>query len=142
MRQNIVKYLSGIMVSLASILVCFAALDFIWFSLIAGDWYKSEMQSLMRVDVIIWPWVAFYVLYSGVLFVLAVVANRDKPIHYAGIDGAFLGLASYGAYNLTNYSIIEGFSLRIMLIDWTWGIVLTSVCAMAGWIGFQKVRKD
>jgi uncharacterized membrane protein len=70
------------------------------------------------------------------------VANRDKPLHYAGIDGALLGLASYGAYNLTNYSILEGFTLFIMLIDWAWGVFLTGVSAMAGWLGFQALRKD
>ena len=76
-------------------------------------------------------------MYGCVVFVLAVVANRDKSLFYAAIDGGLLGLASYGAYNLTAYSIIEGFTLKIMLIDWLWGTALTSVSAMAGWLGFH-----
>ncbi len=140
MRDNIIKFLSSICVSMLAIFLCFAVLDLIWFTFISGDWYQQEMQGLMRTEFIIWPWLAFYFLYGGVTFVLAVVANRDKPIYYAGIDGALLGLASYGAYNLTSYSILEGFSLFIMAIDWSWGTFLTSVCAMAGWAGFQKVR--
>ena len=142
MRDNIVRFLSSIVVSMIAILLCFGLLDLIWFSAISGDWYQQEMQKLMRTDFIVWPWLVFYFLYGGVTFVLAVVANRDKPFYYAGIDGALLGLASYGAYNLTNYSIIEGFSLFIMMIDWAWGIFLTSVSAMAGWVGFQKMRTD
>lgn len=122
MRDNIVRFLSSIVVSMIAILLCFGLLDLIWFSVISGDWYQQEMQKLMRADFIVWPWLVFYFLYGGVTFVLAVVANRDKPIYYAGIDGALLGLASYGAYNLTNYSIIEGFSLFIMMIDWSWEI--------------------
>nr|WP_321825214.1 DUF2177 family protein [Alteromonas macleodii] len=74
-------------------------------------------------------------------FVLAVVANRDKSLLYAGIDGALSrGWPVYGAYNLTAYSIIEGFTLFIMLIDWAWGTCLTSASAMAGWLGFQLVK--
>lgn len=142
MRDNIARFLSSIVVSMIAILLCFGLLDLIWFSAISGDWYQQEMQKLMRTDFIVWPWLVFYFLYGGVTFVLAVVANRDKPFYYAGIDGALLGLASYGAYNLTNYSIIEGFSLFIMMIDWAWGIFLTSVSAMAGWVGFQKMRTD
>ena len=80
-------------------------------------------------------------MYGFVVFVLAVVANRDKSLLYAGIDGALLGLASYGAYNLTAYSIIDGFTLFIMLIDWAWGTFLTSASAIAGWLGFKAALR-
>ena len=142
MKAKIIQYMSSISISLIAILLCFGVLDLIWFSLIAGDWYQTEMRGLLRDDFIVWPWVAFYLIYGGVTFVLAVVANRDTSMLYAGIDGALLGLASYGAYNLTNYSIVEGFSLFITIVDWLWGISLTSICAMAGWIGFQAMRND
>jgi uncharacterized membrane protein len=142
MRSKIIQFLSSICASMLAILLCFGLLDFIWFSFISGDWYKSEMSGLLRENFIPWPWLIFYVMYGCVTFVLAVVANRDKPFYYAGIDGALLGLASYGAYNLTNFSIIEGFTMFIMFVDWTWGIFLTSASAMSGWIAFQLMRKD
>ncbi|WP_026377529.1 DUF2177 family protein [Aestuariibacter salexigens] len=141
MLANIKRFAVNIIASLAAIFLCFAVLDFIWLGMIASDWYQTEMAGLLREQFIAWPWLVFYLLYGGVVFVLAVVANRDKPLYYAGIDGALLGLASYGAYNLTNYSIIEGFSLFIMAIDWMWGIFLTSVSAMCGWLGFQAASK-
>lgn len=142
MLQNIIRYVSSIGVSLLAILVCFALLDGIWLGWLAADFYRSEMQGLLRAQFVTWPWVVFYLLYSGVVFVLAVVANRDKSGLYAAIDGALLGLASYGAYNLTNYSILEGFTFAIMLTDWAWGVFLTSMCALAGWKGFQLMRHD
>ena len=76
-------------------------------------------------------------------FILVGFCSRplNRSLHYAGIDGALLGLASYGAYNLTNYSIVEGFTLFITVVDWAWGTFLTSASAMAGWVGFQKARK-
>ncbi len=133
--------MQSILGALIAIFVCFAVLDFLWLGVIAGSWYQSEMAPLLRSQFITWPWLVFYLMYGGVVFVLAVVANRDKSLLYAGIDGALLGLASYGAYNLTAYSIIEGFTLFIMTIDWAWGTCLTSASAMAGWLGFQAFKE-
>ncbi|WP_414829742.1 DUF2177 family protein [Alteromonas sp. H39] len=141
MLANILRFAPNIVFSLLAIMVCFGVLDGIWLGLIAGDWYRAEMEGLLRDQVITWPWGVFYLLYAGVIFVLAVVANRDKPLYYAGIDGALLGLASYGTYNLTNYSLIDGFSLTLALVDWCWGVTVTGICAMAGWVGFQ-LKKD
>jgi uncharacterized membrane protein len=141
MLRNIKTYLANIAVSLVFIFIAFGLLDFIWLGLIAQQWYQTEMATLLRQQFITWPWLVFYLMYGFVAFVLAVVPNRDKPWYYATIDGALLGLASYGAYNLTNYSIIEGFTLHIMLIDWAWGISLTAMSATAGWLGFQLLKK-
>ena len=140
MLNNIVRFFPSIVVSLLVILLCMGVLDFIWFGVIAGKWYSAQMGSLMRETFVVWPWGVFYLMYGGVVFVLAVVANRDKPFYYAGIDGALLGIASYGAYNLTNYSILNGFPLSIALIDWGWGTFLTSTSAIVGWLGFQRMR--
>jgi len=123
------------------IFVAFAILDSLWLGVIAQQWYQYEMKGMLREVFITWPWLIFYLIYGFVTFVLAIVPNREKPWYYASIDGALLGLASYGAYNLTNYSILEGFSLKIMLIDWSWGVFLTSSCATAGWFGFQLFRQ-
>lgn len=137
MRANIIRYAKNILMSLMAIYLCFGVLDFLWLGVIADSWYQTEMAALLRTQFITWPWLVFYVMYGAVVFVLAVVANRDKSLLYAGIDGALLGIASYGAYNLTAYSIIEGFTLYIMAIDWVWGTCITSVSAMAGWLGFK-----
>ena len=142
MTRNIIRYAKSIVLSLIAIFVCFAILDVLWLGIIADEWYQQEMVGLLRTSFITWPWLVFYVVYGCVVFILAVVANRDKSLLYAGIDGALLGIASYGAYNLTAYSIIEGFSLFIMLVDWAWGTFLTGASAMAGWLGFQALRDD
>lgn len=141
MLANIQRFLSNIFLSIFCIFLCFGILDAVWLGWLAIDIYQSEMRSLLRNEFITWPWVIFYLMYGLVTFVLAIVPNREKPWFYAAIDGALLGIASYGAYNLTAYSIIDGFSLSIMLIDWGWGTFLTSISAVAGWLGFQFLRR-
>ncbi len=137
MLEKAKQFAVNIIFALTAIFVTFGILDGLWLGLIAAETYQSEMQDLLRAEFITWPWLVFYIMYGSVTFVLTVVPNREKPWYYASIDGALLGLASYGAYNLTNYSILEGFSLSIMLTDWIWGIFLTSISATAGWFGFQ-----
>jgi len=133
---------SNIALSILFIFIAFGALDAFWLGYLAKPWYQSEMSGMLREQFITWPWMVFYLMYGCVTFVLAVIPNRDKPWFYAAIDGALLGLASYGAYNLTAYSIMEGFTLKIMMIDWAWGTALTCVSASAGYLGFNCIKKQ
>lgn len=141
MLNNIKTFFLNIIVSLSAIWATFAILEIFWLGWFSQSFYQSQMQGLLRDEFIIWPWAAFYLSYGCVIFVLTVVANRDKPWFYASIDGALLGLAAYGTYNLTNYSILEGFTFKLMIVDWCWGTFLTSVSSLSGWIGFQVMRK-
>lgn len=141
MLTKIKRFLGNIALSLLCIFITFGIMEVIWLGWVATEIYQTEMLGMLRSDYITWPWVVFYLMYGSVTFVLTVVANRDKPWTYAAIDGALLGLASYGAYNLTCYSILEGFTLKIMLMDWAWGTFLTSISATTGWVGFQSLRK-
>ena len=136
MINKIKRHFGQICSSYLFILLCFAFLDAIWLGWLAVDSYQSEMKGMLRDEFITWPWLVFYLMYGFVTMVLAVIANKQKPWFYASLDGALLGLAAYGAYNLTNYSILEGFSLTIMLTDWIWGTFLTACSATAGWFGF------
>ncbi|MFC3121790.1 DUF2177 family protein [Agaribacter flavus] len=141
MLENIQTFFTHILIALVCILLIFGLFDAVWLGYLAKNLYKDEMQSLLREQFVMWPWLVFYLMYSCIIFILCIVPNREKPWFYAAIDGALLGAASYGAYNLTAYSIIEGFSLTIMLVDWSWGIFLSSIVACAGWFGFQLLRK-
>jgi hypothetical protein len=46
---------------------------------------------------------------------------------------AVLGLAAYGAYNLTNLAIVRGWPLELSLIDWAWGGIVSALAGRAGW---------
>ena len=134
--------LKSLVVSYICILVCFGVMDGIWLGVVADGWYTELMQSFIRETPIAWPWLAFYLIYGVATLILCVVANKHKPWFYATTDGAILGLASYGAYNLTNYSLVENFALSLAFGDWLWGILLTASCATAGWHGWQLVSDE
>ncbi len=47
----------------------------------------------------------------------------------AAVNGALLGLLCYGVYDSTNIALLNGWTLRISLLDVTWGAVATAVAA-------------
>lgn len=122
-------------ISIVAIILCFGAMDAIWLGIIAKEIYQHEMQGMLRTEYPVWPWLTFYLVYALSVAVLAVqpsftklVSERKeaRDIALVAFRGFVLGLAAYGAYNLTNYAILHNWSLKISLIDWAWGCIITS----------------
>nr|WP_297347534.1 DUF2177 family protein [uncultured Glaciecola sp.] len=117
----------SLLISLLAIILCFGAMDAIWLGIIADEIYQQEMQGMLRAEYPVWPWVSFYLIYALSITILAVqpsfnnLANAtlqpSKSILVVAFRGFILGLAAYGAYNLTNYAILANWSLKIALID-------------------------
>jgi uncharacterized membrane protein len=122
--------LSRYMSSYLAILFTFLCLDGLWLGLVAGDSYRQAMAHVMRSDIPTWPWVVFYLVYVGAILSLAVIVSTSKK--HGALRGAILGMAAYGTYNLTNYTLIIDWPLAITLQDWLWGTVLSAVSALAG----------
>lgn len=113
-------------------LVAFAIFDGIWLGIVAPSWYAQAMAPLLRENYISWPWLVFYLGYCMSILVLVLTGDSVKSLLVAGIRGAVLGATAYGAYNLTNYSIIAQWPLSITLIDWAWGTTVTALVAIVG----------
>jgi uncharacterized membrane protein len=130
--------LKAFFISLIAIILCFGIMDAVWLGVIAADIYQKEMQGMLRSSYPVWPWLTFYLIYASCIAALAVqpsfnslmqIKNNSKEIMFVAARGFILGLAAYGAYNLTNYAILQNWSLKISLIDWTWGCIITSCSA-------------
>ena len=115
-----------------AVLVAVAVLDAVWLGVLTKDLYKREMGSLMADSFRVVPAVLFYLLYPLALVYL-VLWNAPASALDAMLRSAVLGLAAYGAYNLTYLSIIRGWSVSLSLIDWTWGGVVTALAGGAGY---------
>lgn len=115
-----------------AILVAVAALDALWLGVLSKDLYRREMGSLMADSFRVVPAVSFYVLYPLALVYL-VLSNQPAGWFEAALRSAVLGLAAYGAYNLTNLAIVRGWPVQLSLIDWTWGGVVSALAGSAGY---------
>lgn len=105
--------------------VVFFVVDLIWLGLVAKDLYNKEIGSLLKPDV---NWAAAIIFY--LLFILGLVIFVINPSAEAGslakamMLGAFFGLVTYATYDLTNLATMRDFTLKITLIDLTWGTFL------------------
>ena len=115
-----------------AVLVAVVGLDAVWLGVLTADLYRSEMGSLMADSVRVVPAVLFYLLYPLALVYL-VLWNQPSGWRDAALRSAVLGLAAYGAYNLTNLAIVRDWPLGLSLIDWTWGAVVSGLGGSAGY---------
>jgi hypothetical protein len=76
------------------------------------------------------PAILVYVLIIATLYVFAVL--ESKSLKDAALRGAALGFAMYGLYDLTNYATLTNYTLQMTFKDMTWGTVLCTGVAAAG----------
>lgn len=111
-------------------LATFVAIDLVWLMWLARPTYVAEMGSLLKKEPHLAAAAAFYLLYAAGLVVFAVSPGiKAGSVMHAMFLGSALGLVAYGTYDLTNLSVVEGFNLRIALIDLAWGTVLSGATA-------------
>lgn len=95
-----------------------------------GDWLLDEIR--------LKPAILFYLFYvAGVLWFVSVPALRAESPITALIGGFVLGAMAYGTYEFTNYATLRAWSLQMVVVDVTWGAVLTGFSA---WLGVTLTR--
>jgi uncharacterized membrane protein len=132
MKNNIIVYFT--------LLLSLIILDGIWLGLVAKDSYQQAMGHIMREQVIIWPWIVFYLFYPLAILILVInVQLANQSTYFFLWRGFVLGAAAYGTYNLTNYALVVDWPFFITIKDWLWGAILTSSCSWIGGIVWLKI---
>jgi len=125
MTKYIVAYFSTLLV--------FLILDGLWLGVLMIGTYKQEIGPLMLESPKIVPAAVFYLCYAAGVIVFAIMPGIEaQQWQRAAILGVLLGLMAYGTYDLTNLATLKGWSLKLSLIDLTWGAFATGVAATAG----------
>jgi uncharacterized membrane protein len=106
-------------------LIAFFAMDLLWLGVVARGFYQTHMGHLMKPSVNWAAAVAFYLLFLVGLVVLVIwPAVERESFAQAVLLGALFGLVTYAAYDLTNLATLDGFPLKVALVDLVWGAVL------------------
>jgi uncharacterized membrane protein len=116
-------------------LVVFFAIDMFWLGIIARSFYKKQLGFLMAPDVNWYAALIFYFLFIlGVLLFVILPGIRNNDLTMTLIRAALFGLITYATYDLTNLATIKNWPILITVIDLIWGIVLTTVVSLAGFL--------
>lgn len=124
-----------------AVLLAFGFLDGVWLGVIAMPLYQTAFDALLREQFITWPWIAFYLLYCAAVVFLVIRPYAGRNLISKTVAGFVLGAAAYGTYNLTSYSIIDGWPLSMTFIDWMWGSTATAIIATCGGWTAQKIHR-
>ncbi len=118
--------------------LAFMILDGTWLGVVAKGFYTRELGDRMRESPNMLAAGIFYLTYVAGIVLLAVAPGIAAGAwKTAALYGAVLGFVAYGAYDLTNYATLEGWPLRVVVVDLVWGTLLTAVSATAGYLAAQ-----
>lgn len=111
-------------------IVTFFALDLLWLGVVAKGFYRTQMGHLLRPDVQWGPALLFYLIFVAALVVFVVQPALEKQsLRHALLYGAFFGLATYAAYDLTNLALAKDFPTIVAVVDLAWGALLSATVA-------------
>ncbi len=103
----------------------FMVIDLLWLGVVARSFYRSELGHLMRAEVNWAAAVCFYLVFVlGIVVLVVWPAMERESLGQALLLGALFGLVTYAAYDLTNLATLEGFPLRMVVVDMIWGMAL------------------
>lgn len=115
-------------------------LDLLWIGVVGNGFYRSQLGSMLRNDVV-WPAaLAFYVIYAlAVAFFVIAPAISVHSLVRVLLTAAFFGLAAYAAYDLTSLATLTGWPFPLTFVDLAWGVFVTTVTSVATYLIATKL---
>ena len=116
----------------------FLALDAVMLTKVMRPLFETHIGHLLLESPRLGAAALFYLAYvAGVLWFVSVPALREGAPLQALLGGAILGAMAYGTYEFTNLATLRDWSWQMVVVDLTWGAVLTGFSA---WVGVVAVR--
>lgn len=105
----------------------FFAIDMFWLGIVAKDFYRAQIGTLMKSDVNWTAAIIFYLIFIAglVVFVISPAIEKGSWTH-ALLFGALFGLVCYATYDLTNLAVAKDWPLLVTIVDLAWGAVLAA----------------
>ncbi|WP_197723482.1 DUF2177 family protein [Acholeplasma hippikon] len=120
----------------------FLAVDLIWLGVIANKLYQNEMGHLMKKNLNFVAAFLFYAIFIVGLSVFVIIPSIESgSLIKVVLLGALFGFVSYATYDLTNYATLEGFPLKMVVIDLIWGTSLGTLTSLLTFLIYRGVFK-
>jgi len=122
------------------VLVTGLVLDGVWLGLIAANFYRKQLGSLMKAHPTLWVAGLFYLAFALaiVVFIISPALAQNWTVGKVILSGALLGLVIYGGYDFTNQATLANWPVAITVADLAWGIAMS---AMTSGISFAIIQK-
>jgi uncharacterized membrane protein len=114
-------------------------IDALWIAGVANSFYKKQLDRHLADRPNAVATVLFYLIY--IWSILYFVVEPALLLHNLGWllkHAAFLGLALYATYDLTNAATLKNWSAKLTIVDMLWGIFLTTAVSTATYLIFNQ----
>jgi uncharacterized membrane protein len=109
------------------------AADSLMIPLVMRPLFLSRLGPQMLDELRLFPAALFYLIHIvGLIHLAGVPALRAGKTVIAAINGAMVGLVAYGCYEMTSWTIMRNWDATLVIVDLSWGIVIS---AFAAWLG-------
>lgn len=127
-------------IAYAGTLIVFLAVDAIWLGLVARTFYRDQLGELMLPSPNLAVAAIFYVFFAAAIVFLAVLPGLAAgSLTTVIINGAILGLAAYGTYDITNLATLKNWPVMVTIVDMAWGTFLTAFAATCGFLAARML---
>ena len=119
--------------------IVFIVVDLIWIALVVLDTYEREIGDLLSDSPNGVAAGVFYIGYiAGILLLASLPAVEKRSWKIAAVNGAVLGAIAYGTYTVTNYAVLTGWTMTLVVSDTIWGAFITGLCAVVAYAAARK----
>lgn len=117
----------------------FFAIDMLWLGVVAKNFYRAQIGSLLKTDVNWSAAILFYLVFiAGIVFFVLAPALEKTSWRHALFAGAAFGFITYATYDLTNLATMKDWPVLVTVVDLAWGTVLSASVSV---ISFAIARK-
>ena len=103
----------------------FLSFDLIWFKIYGiKNIYNPVFQKINKKKIFrMWSAIMTWIILSISVSLFLTYHSYKRKINYF-LSGCLIGFIIYSIYNLTNYSTIEKYTLKMTILDTIWGTLL------------------
>lgn len=113
-----------------TIIIFLLIVDIIWVGYISKPMWDRLVLNVQNSPLeanSLYAGIAYMILISGLILLVADRIRPDSWIKDSLYYGIIYGLVVYGLFDFTNLAIFKNYSLKVSLIDMTWGAFISSV---------------
>jgi uncharacterized membrane protein len=114
-------------------LVVQVLLDLVWLRYAGNAFFRPAVGEILTDKPNLVAAGLFYVFFAaGLVFFAVLPGMRAASLFTAIVNGAFLGFLAYMTFDLTNLAILKLWSVKVSVIDISWGTFASAAAAAAG----------
>ena len=84
------------------------------------------------------PGLFYFFFAAGLIYFAVLPAAKNGSIATALLNGAFLGFLGYMTFDLTNLAVLRLWSVKVAVMDISWGTFASAIAAGAGFAALTK----